>query len=681
MFNHSCTPNCIKYQPTTHSGAQAGSSSQPRSSPSGSANGDAPSAAASSPYSASEVRATRWIAAGEPLTLSYLDPREQARQVRDRQLWDQFRFKCQCPLCSPLPSPMASQPPPWLTTAVHNSPQDSSGGISASSSSSNGSVLMVRSRADIRGLSTAGLQALVFAEGAYDPGKYKSSTVGRKELETRAHAMVLEARQAWKAAAESASTAMVAAAAASAAGASAAGASAAGASAAGASGATASAAGASGATAGGGAGTAGETASAPSSQAASTESKGREAWARSLMQAWAAACAEAATEVSEEADLQEELETAEEHLAGVVENASRRGLMRASLADASLLQPRRASPTPLDSAQDVNVVLSSATSPPMTLPAALEAATSLADGLKVGDSNNGDLAEESDGSDDGDEGEAGKDVVDSKNGNAAAKPNEKHKKGKKKKGKKGRLGGRNRHENSSELSMSSKSYSSAAAEALVLVHRVTTLQQRAARVLAQHAHPLWPRVLKLAVDASAAAAAPLEDQDAAARHNAAMAAATAASNPPVENGSPGKEPISAGDPVPGAPPSGEAEAMMAQFLSLNRKLLQELTRGLPGPDHPDLASTYHDLANGLKALLRRQPTAFVLPASSNAEDSSVAAAVTRDTAERDDDLSEDDMDEQPSFPPPEWASVSLANKAEQRERRNHERIRALYAGR
>ena len=551
---------------------------------------------------------------------------------------------------------MASQPPPWLTTAVHNSPQDSSGGISPSSSSSNGSVLMVRSRADIRGLSTAGLQALVFAQGAYDPGKYKSSTVGRKELETRAHAMVLEARQAWKAAAESASTAMVAAAAAS-------------------------AAGASGATAGGGAGTAGETASAPSSQAASTESKGREAWARSLMQAWAAACAEAATEVSEEADLQEELETAEEHLAGVVENASRRGLMRASLADASLLQPRRASPTPLDSAQDVNVVLSSATSPPMTLPAALEAATSLADGLKVGDSNNGDLAEESDGSDDGDEGEAGKDVVDSKNGNAAAKPNEKHKKGKKKKGKKGRLGGRNRHENSSELSMSSKSYSSAAAEALVLVHRVTTLQQRAARVLAQHAHPLWPRVLKLAVDASAAAAAPLEDQDAAARHNAAMAAATAASNPPVENGSPGKEPISAGDPVPGAPPSGEAEAMMAQFLSLNRKLLQELTRGLPGPDHPDLASTYHDLANGLKALLRRQPTAFVLPASSNAEDSSVAAAVTRDTAERDDDLSEDDMDEQPSFPPPEWASVSLANKAEQRERRNHERIRALYAGR
>ena len=33
-----------------------------------------------------------------------------------------------------------------------------------------------------------------------------------------------------------------------------------------------------------------------------------------------------------------------------------------------------------------------------------------------------------------------------------------------------------------------------------------------------------------------------------------------------------------------------------------------------------------------------------------------------------------------AFPPPEWTSVPAAVKAEQAERRNHERIRSKYTG-
>ena len=506
---------------------------------------------------------------------------------------------------------------------------------------------MVRSRADIRSLSTASLQAMVFAEGAYDPGKYKHSTVGRKELETRADAMVVESRRAWNAAADSASAAMVTAAAATAS--------------------------ASSSAAEGSGGAAAAAASALSTDTTSTESKGRAAWARSLVQAWAAAVAEAATEVGKEADLQEELEAVEDHLAGVIENASRRG-MAASSENAQLPPLRRAnlstqgssSPTPSSAG---------ATAPPMTLPAALEAAGSLADGFKA-DGNSNDVEEASDGSDNDEE--AGKDNG-SKHGSATVKHN---KKGKKKKGKKGRLGGRNGRENPSEPSTtSSKSYSSAAAQALVVVHRVTALQQRAALVLAHRAHPLWPRVLKVAVDASATASAALEDQDNAARRLASTMSTATIDKPPVANNLDGPTPA---EPLlPGAPPRGEAEAMMAQFLSLNCKLVRELVRGLPGPDHPDLASTYHDLANGLKALLRRQPSAFELTAPPNAAEGRArpVTAASNGDAETGDDLSDDDMDDEPSFPPLEWASVALANQAEQRERRNHERVRALYSGR
>jgi len=511
---------------------------------------------------------------------------------------------------------------------------------------------MVRSRADIRSLSTASLQAMVFAEGAYDPGKYKHSTVGRKELETRADAMVVESRRAWNAAADSASAAMVTAAAATA---------------------SASSTAAEGS---GGAAAAAAAVGALRTGTTSIESKGRAAWARSLVQAWAAAVAEAATEVGEETDLQEELEAVEEHLAGVIDNASRRGIAASSV-DAPLPPPRRANPSAEASSSPTPLSSAGATAPPMTLPAALEAAGSLADGFKADDNSN-EIEEASDGSDN--EEKAGKDTG-SKHGSATVKHT---KKGKKKKGKKGRLGGRNGHDNPSEPSTtSSKSYSSAAAQALVVVHRVTALQQRATRVLAHRAHPLWPRVLKVAVDASATAAAALEDQDNAARHLAStMSRSSTIDKPPVANNLDGPTPAEAL--LPGAPPRGEAEAMMAQFLSLNRKLVRELVRGLPGPDHPDLASTYHDLANGLKALLRRQPSAFELTVSSNAAESHAnpaVAALSSGTAETDDDLSDDDMDDEPSFPPLEWASVALANQAQQRERRNHERVRALYVGR
>ena len=85
MFNHTCMPNCIKYQPQRK---DSGKESHKQNS--------------SNPISheASEVRATRWIAAGEELTLSYLLPREQSRHHRRTQLWDQFRFSCRCSLCA-----------------------------------------------------------------------------------------------------------------------------------------------------------------------------------------------------------------------------------------------------------------------------------------------------------------------------------------------------------------------------------------------------------------------------------------------------------------------------------------------------------------------------------------------------------------------------------------------------
>jgi hypothetical protein len=68
MINHSCVPNCVKW------GARDG---QPHS----------------------EVRATRFIRAGEEITLSYLVPACRSRVARRRALFGQFAFECTCDLC------------------------------------------------------------------------------------------------------------------------------------------------------------------------------------------------------------------------------------------------------------------------------------------------------------------------------------------------------------------------------------------------------------------------------------------------------------------------------------------------------------------------------------------------------------------------------------------------------
>lgn len=69
IFNHECEPNCVKFTPDE---------SEP---------------------GVSEVRAARKIAKGEPLSISYLYPREQSRMKRQQHLRDQFGFVCTCTLC------------------------------------------------------------------------------------------------------------------------------------------------------------------------------------------------------------------------------------------------------------------------------------------------------------------------------------------------------------------------------------------------------------------------------------------------------------------------------------------------------------------------------------------------------------------------------------------------------
>ncbi|POM59451.1 putative SET-domain transcriptional regulator protein, Zn-binding site [Phytophthora palmivora] len=84
MFNHDCNPNCVKFTPED-AGPEGG---------------------------VSEVRVARPIAKGEQLTISYLYPREQSRENRRKNLWEQFGFECSCELCkrgdSVLPPPSAA---------------------------------------------------------------------------------------------------------------------------------------------------------------------------------------------------------------------------------------------------------------------------------------------------------------------------------------------------------------------------------------------------------------------------------------------------------------------------------------------------------------------------------------------------------------------------------------------
>lgn len=68
MFNHDLDANCIKFQPDGSNGV---SGMEDR-------------------YS--EVRTTKFVQRGHPLTLDYLDPREQSHATRRRYLWDQHRF-------------------------------------------------------------------------------------------------------------------------------------------------------------------------------------------------------------------------------------------------------------------------------------------------------------------------------------------------------------------------------------------------------------------------------------------------------------------------------------------------------------------------------------------------------------------------------------------------------------
>jgi hypothetical protein len=75
VFNHSCTPNCVKWSPA---------------------------------QGLSHVRTLRPVRAGEVLLISYLNPVEQTRQRRRCQLRETFGFLCACPLCvAALPSPLA----------------------------------------------------------------------------------------------------------------------------------------------------------------------------------------------------------------------------------------------------------------------------------------------------------------------------------------------------------------------------------------------------------------------------------------------------------------------------------------------------------------------------------------------------------------------------------------------
>ncbi|GAB9465678.1 putative set-domain transcriptional regulator protein, zn-binding site [Globisporangium polare] len=81
MFNHDCNPNCVKFTPE------------------------------STTPGISEVRVAKKILKGEPLTISYLYPREQSRENRQQNLREQFGFVCVCDLCRRGDSVLPNPPP------------------------------------------------------------------------------------------------------------------------------------------------------------------------------------------------------------------------------------------------------------------------------------------------------------------------------------------------------------------------------------------------------------------------------------------------------------------------------------------------------------------------------------------------------------------------------------------
>ena len=70
MFNHDHDSNCIKFAPEKNHQASSNSKYP----------------------SYSEVRTTKFVKRGDPLTLDYLDPREQSHATKRWHLWDQHRF-------------------------------------------------------------------------------------------------------------------------------------------------------------------------------------------------------------------------------------------------------------------------------------------------------------------------------------------------------------------------------------------------------------------------------------------------------------------------------------------------------------------------------------------------------------------------------------------------------------
>jgi hypothetical protein len=72
MFNHDHDANCIKFAPEK--------------------NGADPNAKAENCKTYSEVRTTKFVKRGDPLTLDYLDPRDQSHATKRWHLWDQHRF-------------------------------------------------------------------------------------------------------------------------------------------------------------------------------------------------------------------------------------------------------------------------------------------------------------------------------------------------------------------------------------------------------------------------------------------------------------------------------------------------------------------------------------------------------------------------------------------------------------